>query len=379
MRIVFCDNRLGGLLGFRRDIILHFVEQGYDVTLVVPKATTNWDKVGKVIPCVKIVHVPMTPNGLNPISDIHTLFAYRSIFKKLRPDIIFTYTIKPNIYAGLAASWLGIPSVSMLAGLGYMFMGNSWLRRLILRFYKWGISHSRKVLVLNQSNYDQLLERKMVTSERLILLPGGEGVNLTEYAQQPADYSKGITFLMVSRVLYDKGYTEFVQAAKVMRGKSPRVRFELLGPLAYDSPMGVEDAVFEADRTAGFFRYLGVTNDVADFVGRPNVVVVVPSKYGEGLNRSLMEACAIGRPIITTDIPGCRETVEQGKNGYLVPKGDTSHLIRAIKQFMALSEDDKRAMANHSHQLATKRFDVQDVIAVYDRIIEEVTHTKLNE
>lgn len=371
MRIVFCDNRLGGLLGFRRDIILHFVEQGYEVTLVAPKATTNWDKVGKVIPCVKIVHVPMAPNGLNPISDLRTLLAYLSLFKKLRPDIIFTYTIKPNIYAGLAASWLGIPSVSMLAGLGYMFMSNSPLRRLILRFYKWGISYSRKVLVLNRSDYDKLIKSKMVEPERLILLPGGEGVNLTDYAQQPADYTNGVTFLMVSRVLYDKGYTEFVQAAKVMRTKSPRVRFEILGPLAYDSPMGVEDAVFEADRTAGFFRYLGVTNDVADFVGRPNVVVVVPSKYGEGLNRSLIEACAIGRPIITTDIPGCRETVEEGKNGYLVPKNDTAHLIQAMKQFIALSEEEKRAMAIHSHKLAVERFSVQNVIDVYKRIIAE--------
>lgn len=372
MRIVFCDNRLGGLLGFRRDIILHFVEQGYEVTLVAPKATTNWDKVGKVIPCVKIVHVPMAPNGLNPVSDIHTLFAYRALFKKLRPDVIFTYTIKPNIYAGMAAHSLGIPSVSMLAGLGYMFAGNNLLRRVIRRFYKWGIRSSRHVLVLNRSNYDQLLERNMVEPERLILLPGGEGVNLHDYTQQPADYSNGITFLMVSRVLYDKGYTEFVQAAKVVRNKAPRVRFEILGPLAYDSPMGVEDAVFEADRTAGHFRYLGVTNDVAEFVGRPNVVVVVPSKYGEGLNRSLMEACAIGRPIITTDIPGCRETVEEGKNGYLVPMGNTAHLIRAIKQFIALSEKEKRAMAEHSHQLAVERFDVQDVIDVYDRIINDL-------
>lgn len=371
MKIVFCDNRLGGLLGFRRDIILHFVEQGYEVTLVAPKATTNWDKVGKVIPCVKIVTVPMAPNGLNPIMDLRTLLAYRTVFRKIKPDIIFTYTIKPNIYAGLAAKWLHIPCVSMLAGLGYMFAGNNPLRRMILRFYKWGISSSKRVMVLNKPNYDQILERNMVEAERLILLPGGEGVNLSDYAPQPTNYTNNITFLMVSRVLYDKGYTEFVQAAKVIRSKEHRVRFEILGPLAYDSPMGVEDSVFENDRTAGHFRYLGVTNDVAEFVGRPNVVVVVPSKYGEGLNRSLMEACAIGRPIITTDIPGCRETVEEGKNGFLVPKGDTAKLIKAIKRFIALSEDEKRAMAAYSHQLAKERFDVQDVIKVYDQIIEE--------
>lgn len=372
MKIVFCDNRLGGLLGFRRDIILHFVEQGYQVTLVAPKAITNWDMVGKPLPCVRIVNVPMNPNGINPFADFNTFLAYRRVFHEIKPDVIFTYTIKPNIYAGLAARGLNIPVVSMLAGLGYMFSKNSGIYRLIRRIYKYSLSTAKRVFVLNKMNYDKILELNMVEPDRLMLLTGGEGVNLMDYPFSPAAYSSGINFIMVSRVLYDKGYTEFVQAAKVVRSKTSHVRFEILGPLDYGSPMGVEDSVFEADRTAGYFRYLGVTNDVCEYVGRPNTVVVVPSKYGEGLNRSLIEACAIGRPIITTDIPGCRETVEDGKNGYLVPKGDTAKLIQAIKRFIALPEAERVKMAKYSHELAVQRFDVQKVIEIYDQVIEDL-------
>lgn len=372
MKVILCDNRLGGLLGFRRDIILHFADLGYEVVLVSPRATTNWDKVGKAVPCVRIIHVPMNPTGINPLTDLRTYWAYRRIFKQERPDIVFTYTIKPNIYGCLAASSLGIPVVSMLAGLGYTFTTDNLINRMALRFYRHGIRTASRVMVLNQMNYDTLLDMKMVEKDKLVLLSGGEGVSMQQYVASPADYSKSVTFLMVSRVLYDKGYTEFVQAAKVIRSHFQHVHFEILGPLAYDSPMGVPDSVLEADRTAGHFRYLGVTNDVSEYVRRQNVVVVIPSKYGEGLNRSLMEACALGRPVITTDIPGCRETVD-GTNGYLVPKGDTAKLIAAMRDFLNKSNEEKVAMAAASRTLAEKRFDVQYAIQEYDRIVAQLT------
>ncbi|MCQ2333126.1 MAG: glycosyltransferase family 4 protein [Paludibacteraceae bacterium] len=371
MKIVLCDNRLGGLLGFRREVILHLVEQGYQVTLVAPRATTNWDMVGKPLPCVRIVNVPMSPSGLNPFSDLRTYFAYRRIFREIKPDIVFTYTIKPNIYAGLAAKSLNIKCVSMFAGLGYIFEGDNFLRRQIIRFYKWGVSGSKYVLVLNQMIHDQLLAKKIVNEERIILLSGGEGINLDEFPYSETNYTSGIRFVLLARVLYDKGYTEFVQAAKVIHRQFKNTYFEILGPLAYDSPMGVEDAVFEADRTAGYFRYLGVTNAVQEFLSSPNVVLVLPS-YHEGMSRSLMEGLAIGRPIITTDIPGCRETVEEGKNGYLVPKADTSKLIAAIKRFIALPEKEKERMASYSRHIAETKFDVRNVIQVYDQIIEKL-------
>lgn len=371
MKIFFCDNRLGGLLSFRIDVIKHFVEAGHEVCLLVPPVQSSWDKVGEQLPQgVRIIEVAMQPSGMNPIRDLGLFIDYLRIFRRERPDIVFNYTIKPNIYGSIAAKMCGSKVVCMLAGLGYMFDGKGIIKTLGLKLYKYGISKAEKILVLNQMNYDKILEYKMTSDDKLLLLRGGEGVNLQNYAYSPADYSNGTIFLMVSRILYDKGYSEFLNAARVVKSKFPNVQFELLGPLAYDSPMGVQREVFEKDQKEGVVKYLGVVPVVNDIVSRKNVVVVLPSKYGEGLNRSLMEACAIGRPIITTDIPGCRETVDDGVNGYLAAKGDVQSLVSAMERFIKLSEQEKCAMAQHSHEMAVNRFDMKKVLNVYDELLK---------
>ena len=372
MRIFFCDNRLGGLLGFRIDVIKHFVEAGHEVCVIVPPARNSWDRVGEQIPGgVHIIEVNMQPSGMNPLRDLRLLLDYLRIYRRERPDVVFNYTIKPNIYSSIAAKMCGSRIFCMLAGLGYMFDGSGFRKRVGLKLYKYGLSKAEKIMVLNQMNYDKMLEYKMTDADKLLLLKGGEGVNLQKYAYKPADYSKGTTFLMVSRILYDKGYSEYLDAARIIKRKYPDVHFELLGPLDYDSPMGVPKDVFERDQKEGIVKYLGVVPAVNDIVSKENVVMVVPSKYGEGLNRSLMEACAIGRPIITTDIHGCRETVEDGVNGYLVTKGDVQSLVSAMEHFIELSEQKKRTMARRSHEIAVDRFDIKKVIKIYDELLAE--------
>ena len=372
MRIFFCDNRLGGLLGFRIDVIKHFVEAGHEVCVIVPPARNSWDRVGEQIPGgVHIIEVNMQPSGMNPLRDLRLLLDYLRIYRRERPDVVFNYTIKPNIYSSIAAKMCGSRIFCMLAGLGYMFDGSGFRKRVGLKLYKYGLSKAEKIMVLNQMNYDKMLEYKMTDADKLLLLKGGEGVNLQKYAYKPADYSKGTTFLMVSRILYDKGYSEYLDAARIIKRKYPDVHFELLGPLDYDSPMGVPKDVFERDQKEGIVKYLGVVPAVNDIVSKENVVMVVPSKYGEGLNRSLMEACAIGRPIITTDIHGCRETVEDGVNGYLVTKGDVQSLVSAMEHFIELSEQEKRTMARRSHEIAVDRFDIKKVIKIYDELLAE--------
>lgn len=373
MKIFFCDNRLGGLLGFRTDVIRHFADQGHEVCLVVPPAVTDWDKIGfGESRGVRIIYVKMQPSGMNPVSDARLFLQYLRIYRRERPDIVFNYTIKPNVYSSIAARMCGCRVVCMLAGLGYMFDGDNTLKRLGRWIYKCGLDKAEHVLVLNKMNYNKLRETGMVSDDRLLLLAGGEGVNLCRYARSEACFD-GVTFLMVSRILYDKGYMEFIEAAKIVKTKYPDVRFQLLGPLAYDSPMGVEKEKFEKDMADNVVEYLGVSDDVPSIMGKEDVVVVLPSKYREGLNRSLMEACAIGRPIITTDIPGCAETVCNGKNGFVIPPASANDLAEAMIRFIRLPEAEKRDMASCSHEMAEKYFNVDDVVDVYEHIIRNTT------
>ncbi len=372
MKIFLCDNRLGGLLGFRGDVINHLLKQGYAVTLVAPDVCTEWDKIGKEdIKDVNIKYVNMRPNSLNPIWDILLFLQYFTLFRKEKPDVVINYTIKPNIYSSFAADLNNCNTICMVAGLGYMFKGNSILKRLGRWLYKKGLSKAIKVFTLNQENHRILIEQKIVNSEKLILLHGGEGVNLSKYKYTNSDFSSKTTFLMISRILYDKGYSEFVEAAKTIKQEyKDFVSFELLGPTAYDSPMGVSKEEFEKDMNSDAVKYLGVTDNVPLYLGRTNVVMVLPS-YSEGLSRSLMEACAMGRPVIASNIPGCKETVEDGKNGYLIEPRSSESLVKKIEEFLKLDETKKREMGRQSRNIAEKKFDVNHVISEYDKIINE--------
>lgn len=179
-------------------------------------------------------------------------------------------------------------------------------------------------------------------------------------------------FLMVARVLYDKGYQEYVNAAAVVKQKYPDIKVELLGAMDENSPMGVPKSVLDQDVADGKITYLGVTNDVPSYLRREKVVVVIVSSYREGLNRALMEACAMGKPIITTDIPGCKETVDEGINGFLVPIKNASALADAMIKYIELSDEEKEKMKRASYQKAVKQFDVKHVLEQYDKIIEEI-------
>ena len=373
MKIFLCDNRLGGLLGFRGDVINHLLKQGYAVTLVAPDVCTEWDKIGKEdIKDVNIKYVNMRPNSLNPIWDILLFLQYFTLFRKEKPDVVINYTIKPNIYSSFAADLNNCNTICMVAGLGYMFKGNNILKRFGRWLYKKGLSKAIKVFTLNQENHKILIQQKIVNSEKLILLHGGEGVNLSKYKYTNSDFSAKTTFLMISRILYDKGYSEYVEAAKTIKQKyKDVVSFELLGPTAYDSPMGVSKEEFEKDMNSDAVKYLGVTDNVPLYLGRTNVVMVLPSYYPEGLSRSLMEACAMGRPVIASNIPGCKETVEDGKNGYLIEPRSSESLVKKIEEFLKLDETKKREMGRQSRNIAEKKFDVNHVISEYDKIINE--------
>lgn len=371
MKIILSDNGLRALVNFRIDVIRHFLESGYEVTIVYPRSTRE-ESLIKLLPAkCRVIENGMKPSGTSLLDDFKLFLEYVSIYKKEKPDIVFHYTIKPNIYGNLAAKLLGVQSVDMVAGLGYMFNSDGFAQRLGRAIYRFGTLRAKRVFVLNQSNYASLLKYRFCKQKNLILLKGGEGVNLDlyKYVENKFDTTR---FLMVARILYDKGYSEYVDAAEIVKSKYPDIEISLLGPLDENSPMGVSKEVLKRDVDNGKIDYLGVSNDVPSIVGRDGVVVVVVSSYHEGLNRALMEATAMGRPVITTDTPGCRETVDEGKNGLLVPVKDSKALAEAMIKIIELPQESKQSMARRSYEKAKRDFDVGNVLKVYDNVISEL-------
>ena len=366
-KILFCDNSLRDLLNFRGKVLRHYAEQGAEILLVAPP-TCPFESQNRQI---RYIPVSVERSGKNPFSDLAYFGQLLRIYRREKPDIIFHYTIKRNIYGTLAAKIVGCMRVAMVAGLGYMFTGNGIGKRLGRLLYKIGLRNANRVLVLNRPNLDQLVTQKFILPERAVLLQGGEGVDLSRFHYVENRFET-VRFLMVARVLYDKGYSEYVEAASRVKRQYPHIEFGLLGPLDETSPMAVPRSVVEKDVDEGKITYFGVTNDVPSYLSRDGVVMVLCSSYGEGLNRSLMEACAMARPCIATDIPGCRETVDDGINGYLVPQKNVQALADAILRFIALPLSEKQAMSKASRRIAEKRFDMKTVIEIYNTIIKSL-------
>lgn len=364
-KILFCDNVLWGLVNFRGSVIRHFVQQGDEVVLVAPQDDESIMKVD-IPEGVRYIPVRLNRCSRNPFTDlIYCAHLYR-IYRKEHPDYIFHYTIKPNVYGSIAARLAGINCTGMVAGLGYGLLGDGMLSRLLAVMYRYAFKYVSSIFVLNKFNYQYLLDHKFCTSAQLRLFKGGEGVDLSAYPYVREESGSPVVFLMVGRVLYDKGYREYVQAAKIVKQQYPDVRCQLLGMLDETYPAHVDEEELKRDAEEGTIEYLASTNDVMQYLGRSGVVVVLPS-YFEGLSRSLMEACAVGRPIIATDIPGCRETVDEGKNGFLVKVKDSSSLAEGMLRYLSLSDAEKQAFSRHSRKKAEETFDVRQVIKEYEK------------
>lgn len=367
MKIVFCNNNLSGIYLFRRDVVKHFVDKGCEVVLIYSKSLNDNLYEEKLKKNCRCIAVDMHPNSQNLLADYFLYRDLKRIYKKEKPDVVINYTIKPNIYSALAANSLNIRTVDIMAGLGYVFDGNSLKKKLARMLYKVGLSAAEKVIVLNQDNYNAVVD-KYVKRNKLIQFKGGEGVNMAEYPYKKDEFET-TRFLMVARLLYNKGYQQFVDAARIVKQSYRDVKFELLGGFSENAPTGVAKVVLEKHVKEGVIDYLGETSDVPSFVLREGTVVVVASFYMEGMNRALMEACSMGRPIITTNMPGCKEMVEDGKNGYCVEPKSAQALADACIKFLNLSRDEKETMARMSYEKCKRLFDVNLVIEKYDEII----------
>jgi len=317
---------------------------------------------------VERIPVGIDRAGLNPWSDALLLSTYRRLLRRVRPAAYLGFTIKPNIYGALAAASLGIPAIPNVSGLGTAFMRRGPLQRFVTNLYRVGFRRAPVVFFQNREDRRLFVDRNIVREQQARLLPGS-GVDLARFAPVRANDGPA-TFLLVARLLRDKGVVEFVEAARSLRAALPTVRFQLLGPLDPDNRTSVSRSELDKWIGEGVVEYLGTADDVRPFIAAATAVVL-PS-YREGLPRSLLEAAAMSRPLIATDVAGCRDVVEDGHNGYLCEVRDAGSLASAMSRMAGLPQSTRVAMGDAARRKVQNEFGEVLVIGAYLDVLADL-------
>lgn len=367
-RVMLIASHAPSLIIFRSHLIRALVSRGHDVLCLAPDF--SGDVRTQVLALgAKTADYPLSRRGLNPLHDLKSLRALLVEMRSFKPDIVMGYTPKPAVYGSIAARLARVPRiVPMITGLGYAFLGRSHRDRAVQfasrQLYARALRSSHSAIFHNKDDQRQLLHAKVIPAGLSTHVVGGSGVDLKAFSETPLPAAtNGLTFLMIARLLKYKGVIEFCEAARKVRKSSPAARFVLVGP-EEPGPGGLTAA--HMAHWQDCVTYVGPQADVRSYLAQCHVFVL-PSYDGEGLPRTVLEAMAIGRPIITTDARGCRETVDERVNGCLVPVGDANALAEAMTSFVR-RPDQLTAMARASRQKAARMFDVEivtrDMLAV---------------
>ncbi|WP_333714752.1 glycosyltransferase family 4 protein [Yoonia sp.] len=365
MHIVITTNLSFVAANFRGGLIRALVAAGHRVTVLAPE-----DRYSKTLRRMgaEVVPVPIARNGANPLVEARSLAMIHARLRHLRPDMVFSYTIKNNIYAGLACRALGLAFVPNVTGLGPAFGSRGVLGGVVRWLYGVALRRAVRVFFQNADDRAVFVDKGVVAPDRAHLLPGS-GVNLTRFAMAGMPDDEHVVFLVVARMLRDKGIGVFVEAARGLKARHPAVAFQLLGPVDPDSKTAIPQAQIDAWVAEGVVTYLGSKADVRPAIRQAHCVVL-PSFYREGTPRSLLEAGAMGRPLITTDMPGCRDTVADGVNGFLVPPQDAKALAEAMGRFLALTPAQRAAMGAASRRHVESHYDERIVVDAYLDLIK---------
>ena len=310
---------------------------------------------------VERVPIEIDRAGLNPFTDLRLLLKYRALLQRIRPAAYLSYTIKPNIYGALAAASLGIPALPNVSGLGTAFIRGGGLQALVTRLYRIGFARAPVVFFQNQEDRALFIDRRIVKPSQAQVLPGS-GVDLDFFLPAPLPNGHP-TFLFIGRLLRDKGVVEFVEAARMLRADYPEARFQLLGAVDEGNRTGIGQAEVDGWVADGIVEQLGTTDDVRPFIAAATAVVL-PS-YREGLPRSLLEAAAMARPLIASDVPGCRDVVEDGVNGFLSEVRNPGSLAAAMRRLLQLPRPQQIAMGEAGRKRVQERFSEAFVVRAY--------------
>lgn len=354
MRVLVLANIGLGLYKFRRELLEELAKEN-EVLFCIPN--DEFVEPIKGIGCKFINNPLLERHGTNPIKEFKLIKFYKKILKDINPDIVLTYTIKPNVYGGMACASLGIPYVANITGLGTAVENGGFLQKITLSLYKIGLRKAQMVFFQNSENRDFMLSHGVVKGA-FDMLPGS-GVNLSQYAVYPYPDGETVDFVFIARVMKEKGVEQYLDAAEEIRKRHPETRFHICGFCEPEYDGRLQD---EANK--GTVIYHGLVSDMKPIYQMASCTVH-PTYYPEGLSNVLLESAASGRPIITTDKAGCREVVDDGINGFIVKQQDSRDLIEKIEKFLSLSIDERKAMGLAGRAKVERDFDRHIVIQKY--------------
>ena len=361
-RVLFLVNHEVVIYNFRLEIVERLLNDGHEVHISCPYG----ERIDELVALgAKYHEIVISRHGMNPVSEVLLLKDYEKLLKQVKPDIVLGFTIKPNIYGAMAAKKLGIPFVANITGLGTAVENGGWKQILFINLYKYAFSDIQRVFFQNTENRQLFIDNR-IAIEKHKMLPGS-GVNLERFPVRdyPSDENGVVRFAFISRIMKEKGIDYYLAAAKAIKRKYPNAEFHICGfcEAEYEGKLNEYN-------DNGTVIYHGMIHDVAEFLNDIHCVVH-PTYYPEGLSNVLLEACASGRPIITTDRSGCREVIDDGVNGYMIPCRNGKRLIEAVDRFMKLSNEERKQMGLAGRAKVQKEFDRQIVVKEYIREVSK--------
>ncbi len=364
-KIGFVGNSLQTMCNFRAGVMTELVQMGYEVVIIAPKdSDITFLKQNQI----RLIPIEMDCKGMNPFADIQFARTLKRIYKKEKFNFLFHYTIKPVVYGSWAARKTKTLQISVITGLGYTFIRKGWITRVAKFLYRLSLRTANEVWFLNQEDKTLFVEQSLLSPFKARLIYG-EGVDVAKYKSQSDLLSIPFTFLFIGRVLWDKGVGEFVKAAQVVKKQHPKVQFHILGQLGANNPACVSIQQMEEWEQTRTVKYLGETSNVLPYI--ENATCVVLPSYREGVSRVLLEAASMERPIIASNVPGCREIVIEGYNGFLCEAQDTNSLIACMMHMLSISQVELEAFGKNGRTHVIKHFDEQKTIALYKRKLQE--------
>lgn len=361
-KVLFLVNHEMTIYNFRLEIVERFLKEGYEVHISSPCG----EKIDELIEMGILHHdVEVNRHGMNPMEEMALLKYYKDLFKRVEPKIIFGFTIKPNLYGAMAARKAKIPFVANITGLGVGLENDNLRQKVLILLYKYAFRNIYKVFFQNEENRLFFVRHKIAIKAH-DMLPGS-GVNLEHFSYQQYPKDDVVKFLFISRIMKEKGIDHYLETAEIIKKENNNVEFHVCGFCEDEY-----DGKLQEFHNKGIVIYHGMISNVSEFIQHMNCIIH-PTYYPEGLSNVLLEACATGRPIITTDRSGCREVVEDGYNGYMIPQKNLEALISAVRKFLELSNEEKEQMGKNARKKVEKEFDRNIVVQKY---VDEVTKKK---